>query len=493
MQARNLGDFSEGLAVARPAVIDLSGGGERSFDYGAYIAAIDGVAAMLARYGFPRGSRVGLIGRNSFEYLAAYFGIMKAGLVAVPINHRFPKEMVDFVIEDSHVRMLIGEEAFLKDLPADVERLTFAGIAGVRSEAPFSAIAPEADETAMILYTSGSTGRPKGVPLSHAGQLWVVGLRSSMAQYASHRILVAAPLCHMNGLLTAKLAAFNGAQIVLMPEFAAQRYIEAIDRFRCTWLTSVPTMLALVAREREKLAVSDLSSVQIAAMGSAPASISLFNEIARLFPSATVVTNYGTTEAGAAIFGSHPEGLPRPPLSLGCPLPQIDFRLVGPDGRPAREGVMQVRTPAMTTGYINRPEATEKLFTADGWLTTGDVIRQDEQGFCYFVRRADDMFVCGGENVYPAAVEEVLETHPAVEQACVVPVPDELKGAKPIAYVVLKAGASVSEDALKQHALAHAPAFMHPRRVIFVDQLPLSPTNKVDRSLLQRQAQELAA
>jgi long-chain acyl-CoA synthetase len=152
-----------------------------------------------------------------------------------------------------------------------------------------------------------------------------------------------------------------------------------------------------------------------------------------------------------------------------------------------------VKTPAMTPGYINRPDATEKLFTADGWLTTNDVIRQDENGFCYFVRRADDMFVCGGENVYPAAVEEILEAHPAVEQACVVPVPDDLKGAKPIAYVVTRSAQSVSENDLKQHVLTHAPAFMHPRRVFFVAQLPLSPTNKIDRSVLQKQALEAVA
>jgi acyl-coenzyme A synthetase/AMP-(fatty) acid ligase len=150
------------------------------------------------------------------------------------------------------------------------------------------------------------------------------------------------------------------------------------------------------------------------------------------------VTNYGTTEAGAAIFGPHPKGLPRPPLSLGHPLQTIGFRLIDANGKPAREGILEVKTPAMTPGYINRPDATAKLFTRDGWLSTGDVIRQDNDGFCYFVRRADDMFVCGGENIYPAAVEEILENHPDVQQACVVPVPDELKGAKPIAFVTLR-------------------------------------------------------
>ncbi len=142
---------------------------------------------------------------------------------------------------------------------------------------------------------------------------------------------------------------------------------------------------------------------------------------------------------------------------------------------------MELKTPAMTKGYINRPDATEKLFTPDGWVNTGDIIPpRTTTGFCFFVRRADDMFVCGGENVFPAAVESVLESHPAVEQACVVAVPDELKGAKPVAYVVTRTSKNVTENELKQYFFAHAPAYMHPRRIFLVDRLPLSPTNKID-------------
>lgn len=492
MRTGNLGDFS-GVPPDRAAVIDLSGGRERIVDYRAYLSRIDGVSHLLSQTGLGRGSRIGLLGRNSLEYLCAYFGIMKAGFVAVPINHRFPAEMIDFVIADADVRLTFCDRDFLQALPDGAAHRAFDELETIASDQPFPAVDPAPGEDAMILYTSGSTGRPKGVPLSHAGQRWVIDTRSSMADYSAHRLLVAAPLCHMNGLLMSKMAAFNGAQIVLLPEFTARDYIDAISKYRCTWITSVPTMLALVAREKAALAASDLSSVKIAAMGSAPVSMALFNEVARLFPSATVVTNYGTTEAGAGIFGAHPKGLPRPPLSLGYPLPQIGFRLIDASGREAKEGVLQLKTPAMTRGYLNRPEATEKLFTADGWITTGDVIRQDENGFCFFVRRADDMFVSGGENVYPAAVEEILETHPAVEQACVVAVPDELKGAKPIAYVVTRPAHPVSENDLKQHVLAHAPAFMHPRRIYFVEHLPLSPTNKIDRSVLTKRALEAVA
>lgn len=489
MRTGNLGDFS-GVPIEQPAIIDLSGDRVRTLDYGGYLARIDGVARLLQNIGLERGTRIGLIGRNRLEYLIAYFAIMKVGLVAVPINHRFPLAMVEFIICDSDVRLVFGESDFLEAVPAGVARHSFEEIADITADVPLPAVEPEPDETAMILYTSGSTGRPKGVPLSHAGQRWVIDVRSSMADYGAHRLLIAAPLCHMNGLLMSQMAAFNGAQIVLLPEFSAPAYIEAINKYRCTWITSVPTMLAMVAREREKLASADLSSVKIAAMASAPVSMALFSDVAKIFPSAMVVTNYGSTEAGAGIFGQHPEGMPRPPLSVGCPLPQIGFRLIDATGKEAGEGILQLKTPAMTKGYINHPDATAKLFTPDGWLNTGDVIRQDKNGFCFFVRRADDMFVCGGENIFPAAVEGVLESHPAVEQACVVPVPDELKGTKPVAYVVLRASQSVTENELKQHFLAHAPAYMHPRRIFLVERLPLSPTNKIDRSVLQKRALE---
>ena len=489
MGSRNLGDFS-GVSLKRTAVIDLSGNRERMVDYGDYLARIDGVAGLLMELGIERGSRIGLIGRNCLEYLITYFAIMKVGLVAVPINHRFPATMVEFIIQDSDVCLIFGEKEFLTAVPDGVARRSFDQIVDVASDASLPAVEPGPDEIAMILYTSGSTGRPKGVPLSHAGQRWVIDVRSSIADYGAHKLLIAAPLCHMNGLLMSKMAAFNGAQIVLLPEFSAPAYIEAINKFRCTWITSVPTMLALVAREHEKLASADFSSVKIAAMGSAPVSMPLFEIVGKLFPSAVVVTNYGTTEAGAGIFGSHPNGIQRPPLSLGCPIPQIGFRLIDAAGNSTHEGVLQLKTPAMAKGYINQPEATAKLFTSDGWLNTGDVMRQDENGFCFFVRRADDMFVSGGENIYPTAVEALLEAHSAVEQACVVPVPDELKGAKPVAYVVRRASHNVTENELKQYFLTRAPAYMHPRRIFLVEQLPLSATNKIDRSVLQKQAME---
>jgi len=352
-------------------------------------------------------------------------------------------------------------------------------------------VRPEPRETAMVLYTSGSTGRPKGVPLSHDGQLWAVRSRVAAAKdLDAQRFIVAAPLFHMNALGTSKVALAGHATIVLLPQFDARRYIDAIGRFGVTFLTSVPTMLALIVRETETLARTDLSSVRTVRMGSAPTTQQLVDAVKRAFPGTAVSYIYGTTEAGPVMFGPHPDGRPQADLALGWPRPQVEVRLVGPDGRETEEGMLWIRTPAIMTGYLNLPDKTKEVLTRDGWYISGDILRRDRDGAYYFVGRADDMFVCGGENIYPGEVEALLERHPDIIQACVVPIPDEIKHEKPFAFVVTRNGRQLSEDAVKQYALAHAPAFQHPRHVVFMPELPLASTGKVDRVALRRQALE---
>ena len=333
----------------------------------------------------------------------------------------------------------------------------------------------------MFLYTSGSTGTPKGVVLSHQSHIWVVETRLAPG-LDRHRYLIAAPLYHMNALALSKLACAAHATIVLLPQFSARAYIEAIERYRCTWLTAVPPMIAMMLREKDLLARTDLSSVEFIRMGSAPVSQSLMQAIHATLPKAAVTNAYGTTEAGPVVFGPHPKGLPQPEMSVGYPHPKVELRLVDGDNRAADQGVLEMRCPAVMNGYHNRP-ALKPPFTADGFYVTGDVLRRDADGFHYFVGRTDDMFVSGGENIYPADVERMLERHPDVAQAAVVPIDDEIKGQKPVAFVVAKSGRTPSEDAIKQFALANAPAYAHPRFVWFIDELPLASTNKIDRNL----------
>jgi acyl-CoA synthetase (AMP-forming)/AMP-acid ligase II len=188
------------------------------------------------------------------------------------------------------------------------------------------------------------------------------------------------------------------------------------------------------------------------------------------------------------VFGPHPKGLPQPELSVGYPHPQVQTRLVDGANRDAAHGELEMKSPALMNGYHNRPDLPSPI-TADGFYRTGDVFRRDENGFHFFVGRTDDMFVSGGENIYPGDVERMLERNPDIAQACVVPIDDAIKGQKPVAFVVARDGVTLSEDDVKQYALAHAPAYQHPRFVWFLEKLPLSSTNKVDRTVLKRDAE----
>jgi long-chain acyl-CoA synthetase len=352
----------------------------------------------------------------------------------------------------------------------------------------FTAVRVEDGEPAMFLYTSGSTGRPKGVVLSHQSHLWVLEQRAIAPPPPGQRVLVAAPLYHMNALSVCQSTLNTGGTIVLLPSFSAPAYIDAAARYRVHALTAVPTMIAMMLREREAMASADFSSVQSLRVGSAPLSEQLIAQMQRDLPQARIVHGYGTTEAGPIVFGPHPAGLERTPLSVGVAHPSVELRLRRDGIMVADEGVLEMRCPAVMNGYHKLPDATRKALTADGFYITGDVFRRDSDGFCFFVGRADDMFVCGGENIYPGEVEKMLERHPAVHQVCVVPVPDELKAHKPVAFVVPHAGARVSEDDIRQFALANAPAYQHPRRIWFLDELPLAGTSKVDRKRLEAQA-----
>jgi acyl-CoA synthetase (AMP-forming)/AMP-acid ligase II len=492
---RNLGDLiGRDRDLSKLAIVDL--GGEevpREYTYAELDAMCMAVARALARRGLARGDRVAILSANCAEFIAAYFGIMRAGLVAVPVNYRFPRATIHFILEDCGARLVFCGKASRRNCPDGLPAVGFGddgedGFDRFLDPGAFEAVVPQPDEPAMFLYTSGSTGKPKGVVLSHQSHLWVVETRLAPG-LERHRYLIAAPLYHMNALALAKLACAAHATIVLLPRFEARAYIEAIGRYRPTWLTAVPPMVAMMLRERDALAGTDLSSVEFIRMGSAPVSASLMEATYRAFPQASVTNAYGTTEAGMIVFGPHPKGLPQPEASVGYPHPLVQLRLVDGDNRNAVQGVLEMKAPAVMLGYHNRPDVPSPM-TDDGFYVTGDVFRRDENGFHYFVGRTDDMFVSGGENIYPADVERMLERHPDVGQAVVVPVDDDIKGTKPVAFVIPKTGRRPSEGAIKQYALANAPAYQHPRFVWFVDELPLASTNKVDRGALRKLAQE---
>jgi long-chain acyl-CoA synthetase len=491
----NLGDLiPRDRDLSKLAIIDLGGETERHVTF----AELDRMAMAVARglhaRGFARGDRIAILSVNRSEYLAAYYGIMRAGLVAVPVNYRFPAATIAFILRDCGAKLVFCDPAHRAQCPPGLPVVSFGtdgdeGFAAFLDAGSFDTVTARPDEPAMFLYTSGSTGTPKGVVLSHQSHIWVVRTRLEAQDIASQRFLVAAPLYHMNALAVSAFACAGYATIVLLPQFTAPAYIEAIAHHCCTFLTAVPPMIAMMLREHELLARTDVSSVQFVRMGSAPVSQSLMQALHRALPQAKVTNAYGTTEAGPVVFGPHPRGLPQPETSVGYPHPKVAVRLVDGGDRAADQGELEMKCPAVMLGYHNRPDLPIPI-TADGFYRTGDVFRRDADGFHYFLGRTDDMFVSGGENIYPGDVERMLERHPAVAQATVVPIDDDIKGTKPVAFVIAKNDVPVDAEEIKRFALANAPAYQHPRFVWFVDRLPLSTTNKIDRAALMRMAAE---
>jgi len=499
-ESGNLGDvFAAHAGSDRIAVVDLYDPSDpREYSYREFSGNCDAVANGLLVAGLEPGDRVGILALNRVEFLEVLFGAMRAGCVPVMINVKLPDETVEYIIDDAEMKIVFADADQAGRVPGDVRTVVFGdgddSFDGFKipSDEPFPSFFPGRGDIAEQPYTSGSTGRPKGVLLDHIGQVWMIGkIVESRDIREDDCSVISAPLYHKNALLAVKSALSAGGRIVLFSRFDAKEYIRAIERYRLTMLTGVPTMYALILQEEDLLESTDLSSVRNCSMGSAPASDNLLDTLAARFPDAKLNLNYGITEGGPILFAwTHPEGLPRPRTSVGFPLDGVEIKLV--DGPDENQGVLHVKSPGVMKGYHNLPEATDKVLTEDGWMDTGDILRRDEIGWYYFVDRADDMFVCAGENIYPGDVEAMLERHEDVMQAVVVPAPNTLKAHVPFAWIVKREGASLDEQAMKEYALKNGPVYAHPRRVFFVDALPLSGTNKIDRRALEAEAVQKA-
>jgi acyl-coenzyme A synthetase/AMP-(fatty) acid ligase len=233
-------------------------------------------------------------------------------------------------------------------------------------------------------------------------------------------------------------------------------------------------MMAMVVQE-PCVKTANLKSVKHIRSASSPFNENLLESVKQYFPNSKVLNSYGITEVGPSLFGPHPDGLPRPITSVGYPAQGIEYRLI--------DGILHIKSPSMQISYCN--DNTDDNITEDGFFNTKDLFRIDTDGFYYFLGRVDDMFKCGANRVYPSEVQSIIESHPAVNSSFVIGVPDEIKGFKPYAFVVLKTGKHATQDDIKQHCLINGPAYQHPRQVWIIDQLPLTGSNKVDGQLLK--------
>ena len=488
---KNLGWFFSDTAARVPqrvALICHSRGAAREWRYGELDRAMERAGLALERAGLEPGERIALIAANHAEFLIAFFGAMRAGLIPVPVNHKLGAASIAFILQDASCSATVLDTEELHNFSSVVERcgarLRFALDELVR-EAPAGELEPpllDDDAQCFQPYTAGSTGRPKGVIATHYGQLWSIRMNQRYFPVAEdERGIVAVPLYHKNAMRgTVKPLLYVGASVVVMPRFEPKSFLEAIARHRCTYAAGVPAMFAILLREEALLRGLDLSCLRQISMGSAAVPEGLMEKIERAFPHAAVKESYGLTEGGGPLRAPL-DGRPVPRGSCGVPAPETEVKLV--------DGELWVRSPYVPKRYHNLPELTERRIM-DGWLRTGDLFSVDAEGFYYFRGRVDDMFSCGGENIYPKDVENLLIGHPDVVDAAVVPHPHSVKGLAPVAMVVPRPGAALDPAALKRFCLEHGPAFAHPRIVVLADKLPLSGADKVDRAAVKRLFEE---
>ena len=506
----NLGylfDSALALTPSKAAVLQ----GDTVLTFAELDARANRMANVLAGLGVGAGDRVALLFNNDFRFLETLFGAMRLGAVAVPLNIRMGDEALRYVAEDSEAHVLVASAALaergralasripaIKELIADgpaAEDVLAYEPALAAASPTLARRATAFDEVCMQPYTSGSTGKPKGVLLTHGGQIWNTDImRKALMADDTERALIAVPLYHKNAMVGAvKPFLIAGGSLVILPGFDAPEVIRAIDRYEVTYLTGVPAMYKMILAEKDALARHDVSSVRFAMCGSAEVPEELLEEFGHVF-GAPIAESYGLTEGGPVPIVNTRWGLKKRG-SCGLAFPGCDVRLV--DGAGAEVGVDEVgelvtRNPGLAKGYWKLPEATARKFR-DGWLATGDLMRRDADGYYYFVGRRDDMINVSGENVYPKEVEDILLQHPNLRDACVVPAPHGVKGEVPVAFVVAREAGLSSEDDVRKFFLERGAPYAHPRRVVFLDALPLGGTGKVDRGALKARAREAGA
>ena len=501
----NLGYFFAASVERYPqkvAIIDLYGGIERSITYAQLDERADRIAGLLQQRGVQPGERVGMIVGNRVEFLEIFFGAMRAGAIPVAINTRLARATLKFILEDAEcVAAFVEPEAHADAMAVSASVPNRIAIGSsyeeLRNGSPRLKEPPALPENAQAFqpYTSGSTGVPKGAIMTHTGMLWYVQYNQRYwPTRPQDRGLIALPLFHKNAMRgTVKPMLYAGGSFVLMPGYEPKGYLEALAKYKCSYSRGVAAVFTMFLQHRDELARLDLSSLKSFTIGSAVVTHELMDEVERAIPGVRVGESYGLTEGGSP-FREPLDGRPVPRGSPGVQAPEYQVRLVGPDGKDRDdEGELWLKSPYNCLGYHKRPEVTrDKLI--DGWLRTGDVLRRDPQGFYYFKSRVDDMFSCGGENIYPKEVEDLLFRHPAVANAVVAPVPHAVKGFVPAALVVLKRGASASGDEIKAYCLNEGPKYAHPRFVEIVGErdMPLNGAGKIDRNLARARLATLA-
>ncbi|MEM6376977.1 MAG: long-chain fatty acid--CoA ligase [Bacteroidota bacterium] len=440
------------------------------------------------------GDRVAVMALNCIEYITLFAAAQKNGMILVPLNYRLACVELQYLLETADPKLFIIEPNFQEassEIP-NVNQFPQITLSGLNTEmirypdSNFQGPKIQEEDPIFLLFTSGTTGFPKGAIYTHKMLFWnSINTAMSLLINTESRTINCMPPFHTGGwnvLLTPFL--HHGGFTCLMQKFDAQVVLSLMESERPTLFMGVPTMLKMTADE-VAFDQTDLSSLNYIIVGGEPMPIPL---IGRWHDRGVFIRQgFGMTEVGPNLTSLHQEDAIRKKGSIGRPNFYVEIKIVDPKGKPVpsnQAGELLFRSPVVTPGYWKNPSATAKAIK-DGWFHSGDMAKQDDEGYLYIVDRIKNMFISGGENVYPAEVERVIAAHPSVHSVAVIAMPDAKWGEVGHAIIVTQTNAMVSEAEIIAHCQKKLARFKIPKRVSFVAELPISATGKINRKQLQ--------
>lgn len=465
------------------------------------------LAGWLQGQGLQIGDKVGIIFKNNLAFVEVMFAAASAGCVSVPINFRLVQEEFIYILNHSDTKILFIEEEYQemilsirKELP-NVERIVVVGKGNVPEMVPYDSIygtnrpyvsvdgLVDEDDACMICYTSGTTGKPKGAVLTHKNLLMSAtnSVIDSKIEHGSKQLLIT-PLFHIAGVGNVLISCLVGGLTVIHRDFNPVAVLETIDQEKINGLFMVPAMWNLVLHV-PNIEDFDLTSVIRCSTGAAICPLEVKHKMMKYFHNGGIFDAFGQTEMSPTTTCLLPQDSIRKTNSVGKPAMNVEVRIVDENMNdvPVGEiGEIIYRGPTVMKEYYKNPEATEEAFRG-GWFHSGDLVRQDDEGFIYVVDRSKDMIISGGENIYPAEIEAALHRHEAIFEAAVVGVPDPKWGESVKAYVVLKPGSSLTVQEVILHCQNHLASYKKPKYVEFLSELPRNTSGKILKRVLREQ------
>jgi long-chain acyl-CoA synthetase len=456
-------------------------------------AELDDLSARAARllrdHGVQPGDRAGIMLPNVLDFPVAYYGVLRAGVVVVPMNVLLKEREVAFYLGDSGAEALLAWHEFADEARAGAQQAGAEVIdvapgsflERLREVEPLPGVTPrDDDDTAVILYTSGTTGTPKGAELTHRNlRMNVETVRALYGLDEQWVTLGALPLFHSFGQTCSMNVTLSaGALLTLIPRFDPAKALEIIQRDEVTLFQGVPTMYTAMLHS-EAGDTADTSSLRVCVSGGASLPVDVLRAFEERFD-CKILEGYGLSETSPVASSNVPDR-ERKAGSIGLPIEGVEMKVVDPEDRdlPVGEvGEIVIRGHNVMKGYWNRQDATAEVMK-HGWLHTGDLARMDEEGYFFIVDRKKDMIIRGGYNVYPREIEEVLYEHPAVREAAVIGVPHPELGEEVAAAISLVPGGEATPQELRDFVKQHVAAYKYPRHVWILDDLPKGPTGKV--------------